>query len=528
MEPLHGYRHQPPLHALQWKRHFTIRRTTLYHGQDNRLRVPLGGSAIDEFFKNHNINFAPPRRYELLRKFLGQNSVHLLQDEAKLSPSDQRVLAMVDDRCDPCLNIPESASFQPMRQWGLGEYMNRPPQGLHARIYGMNAAMLYQHLSKNRKGVAERRVVYLVDITPLMGLALLSNVSYMQLSEVRSFLSRHVAFASHMGVSQARGFTLEFHLPHHVLRPNRVGFRDGRGLRRYRSLRPFESNDDDCIYEAQLSLIVLGVDDFFWVAYFCEDSYFRSVNPITEHLEDEVDGPSFGLRQCQFPVWDPRYYFLSVLSIRMSQVLMEWTVLVESIENDLDKHADIGQGSIDKFLEDDPSLRKTKEYTWILGTLRHLRNSLARLIATWTAFDTNNRVYFDLDVEGALCDKFREHFYEIRQVTAELGTLQMVLEQRIETLEKRSSVLVTASSLAESITATRQGDNIRLLTYITIIYLPVTLVTSAFSMNQVSTDIAWWKYWTSLLCLTCFTVAVAFGLQSLVPRLRHPNLNVWK
>ncbi|THC98636.1 hypothetical protein EYZ11_001914 [Aspergillus tanneri] len=297
-------------------------------------------------------------------------------------------------------------------------------------------------------------------------------------------------------MQQQRGFTLEFHLPHYVLRPDRPELRDGRGLRKSRSFLPPSSGSNDRIYEAQLSLVVIGVDEFFWMAYFSEDSYFRNSNQISEYLQDKTDGPSFGLRLCKFPIWDPRYYFLSILSIRMGQVTMEWRVLVETIEGRLDRHGEIDEDNLDEFLEDDPSLQKTKEFTWILCTLRRLRNSLARLIASWAAFDRNNSVYFDLDSDGALAAKFRECFFSVRQSTAELNTLQMVLEQRIETMEKMASVL----------------------------YLPVTLVTSAFSMNQVSNDIAWWKYWVSLFCLTSATVAVAVGLHLMVHQMRNSNI----
>lgn len=92
-------------------------------------------------------------------------------------------------------------------------------------------------------------------------------------------------------------------------------------------------------------------------------------------------------------------------------------------------------------MEDDPSLRKTKEYTWILVTLRRLRNLLARVVATLVSFDANNSVYFDLEAEGALYDRFRECFDQVRQLTAELATIRMVLEQRIEALEKMSDVV---------------------------------------------------------------------------------------
>ncbi|KGO61614.1 tumor suppressor protein, LOH1CR12 [Penicillium expansum] len=509
---------RPPLRSLKWRKEFSTRQTTLYHGQDNRLRVPADGSVIDEFFHRVNPNLSPPRRHELLKLFLEQTgalrSFTDIIGGGQSSPADRRVLAVIDDRCDPCLKImsmPESASFLSVRQWGSEEYMRRPPEGLNVRVCGVDAETLYTHLNQDRSGRAERRIIYMVDLTPLVALALISNVNYMHLPQVRSFLSRYVAFDSYMGVSQTREFTLEFHLPHYALRRDDYRLQDNRRLRKHRL---FRLSGQDAVYEAQLSLIVFGVDDFFWTAFFCEDAYFRASNPIAEYLQDEVDGPSSGLRMSRFPIWDPRYYFLSILVIRMSQITMEWAVLMEIIAGNLDKHDDL-------FLEDDPSLRKTKEYTWILGTLRRLRNLLARVIATLVSFDANNGVYFELEAEGALYDRFRECFYQVRQFTAELATVQMILDQQIETLEKMSDVLVNASSLAESITATRQGDNIRLLTYISIIYLPVTLVTGIFSMNHVGSENAWWKYWLCLICLTGGTITAAVGLQTILPRWRH-------
>ncbi|KAB8225606.1 hypothetical protein BDV33DRAFT_231018 [Aspergillus novoparasiticus] len=410
----------------------------------SRPRPTANRSVIDEFFNSASPDLVPPRRHELLRKFFDQTGARSFPEALNTTPADTRVLAMIDDRCDPCsqfTDMPGSTSFLPTRQWESEEYMRRPPKGIHRKICGADAGTLYDCLNKNRKGVAERRI-FGPDTTDGAG------------TDFRRYI---------------RGFTLEFHLPHYVLRPSQTKFQDRRGLRKHRFFRPPRSNDSDCIYEAQLSLVVSGVDDYFWTACFCEDSYFRGKNPIPDYLEDKVDGPSFGLRMSKYPIWDPRYYFLFILSIRMSQVAMEWAVIVGTLEGHLDKHGEIDEDSIDHFLEDEPSLLKTKEYTWILCTLRRLRNSLARLIATWTAFDINNSVYFNLDTDGALYDKFRECFQQIRQSTAELATQQMVLEQRIEMLEKMSGVLVNASSLAESITATRQGDNIRLLTYITIV-----------------------------------------------------------
>lgn len=154
MDPLNRSRH-PRLHSLQWRKDFSIRQTTFYHGQDKRLRVPTGGSVIDEFFRSFNPGLSPPRRHELLRLFLEQTgALRSFPDVigSQRSPANRRVLAVVDDRCDPCLKftgIPESAAFLPVRQWESDEYMRRPPEGLHARVCGLDAEMLYTHLNQD-------------------------------------------------------------------------------------------------------------------------------------------------------------------------------------------------------------------------------------------------------------------------------------------------------------------------------------------------------------------------------------------
>lgn len=107
---------------------------------------------------------------------------------------------------------------------------------------------------------------------------------------------------------------------------------------------------------------------------------------------------------------------------------------------------------------------RTKEYAWILGILRRLRNSLAKLITTFNAFETNHSVYFDLDADGALQDYFREHFNGIRKNAAELGALHMILEQRIETLEKMASLVCIDHSIfimAGLVLTTEAGERFR-------------------------------------------------------------------
>ncbi|PWY75527.1 hypothetical protein BO70DRAFT_98568 [Aspergillus heteromorphus CBS 117.55] len=243
------------------------------------------------------------------------------------------------------------------------------------------------------------------------------------------------------------------------------------------------------------------------------------------NVSQSMDAPSGGTVKQDAPIWEARYYFLTVLAVRLSQVTMEWTELVHAVEKSLAPYSEIDEIALLSFVEKGLGLERTKQRTWTLGILRRLRNSLAKLITAWHAFDSEQSSCLDLDAAGALPDRFREKFSQMRG--------------------KVSDVLVHASALLESITATRQGNNIEILIYITITYLPVSRITvrpsitqpgrsadskqSCFGMNQVPSDVARWSYWVSIIGLTVLTALVALTLPFGLAWWKAGGLcNVWR
>lgn len=95
----------------------------------------------------------------------------------------------------------------------------------------------------------------------------------------------------------------------------------------------------DYIYEARTSLMITGLDDWFWTAYCFADIKFKG-SEHRESIENYANpaGPlkppnsriptrdpiSCGKMEADRPIWNPRQYFLHILSIRMEQVKQEW------------------------------------------------------------------------------------------------------------------------------------------------------------------------------------------------------------
>ena len=140
---------------------------------------------------------------------------------------------------------------------------------------------------------------------------------------------------------------MEFHVPFYALRrgPEKQDNRrlDDHCLRTSRALplgRP-EEESHDFYHEAHASLLVTGVDEWVWTAYFCVDTYFGAESNWQSYPNigsSGHDGPTGGWIFQKHPFWNPREYFLAVLKRRMIQVTAEWTVLIDTYQQRLNHY----------------------------------------------------------------------------------------------------------------------------------------------------------------------------------------------
>lgn len=115
-------------------------------------------------------------------------------------------------------------------------------------------------------------------------------------------------------------------------------YTDSRGLRK--SFRMLNMKDEEeasiFFYEAQISVLLVGVDEWFWTVYCCVETFFNSERDPAWYDKCDFDGPTGAGRQASHPIWNPRGYFLLVLSRRINQVTKEWTNLVKALEDCLE------------------------------------------------------------------------------------------------------------------------------------------------------------------------------------------------
>jgi hypothetical protein len=149
-----------------------------------------------------------------------------------------------------------------------------------------------------------------------------------------------------------RTFGLHFHLPVYIWRTQaqlKTDLRQkyGRPLRRSRDLSFLNLSQDpggtaqqECLYEAQVSCLVTGLDDFAWVAYVFQDSYYQNPDDSASvessqyheyHDDPRMDPLCAGKYPSDRPIWLPREYFLRVYDVRVEQARKEWSNTVHTL-----------------------------------------------------------------------------------------------------------------------------------------------------------------------------------------------------
>jgi len=103
-------------------------------------------------------------------------------------------------------------------------------------------------------------------------------------------------------------------------------------------------NGVTCLYEAQISFTLTGIDHGVWTAYCAIDTYFESKGTVDDYRRWKgqcgfrADPIAADRLLTDNPIWPPREYFFKILEIRMEQVLKEWNWTVDRMEEEVKQY----------------------------------------------------------------------------------------------------------------------------------------------------------------------------------------------
>ncbi|KAF1950725.1 hypothetical protein CC80DRAFT_225667 [Byssothecium circinans] len=331
----------------------------------------------------------------------------------------------------------------------------------------LSAAQL--HESQKRKTIghvdlpdADRRLIYVSDIDILYLDALINTVLGDDAPVLKDTVWKHVALQTSLGVRiPTRGypvFRMELCVPFYALRtylPREETTNPTARVTRDLSflIRDFPGTRKTAhlnLHEVHVAVAICGISEKRWTAYCFEDTAYdpdraleeddfcydgANMDPIASTTHDGV------FLDANWPLREPRVYFITILRYRICQICFEWTGLIRTVEGIIHGYTD-GDLSFPK--ASGPSARENEEmvqaFEWTHKTLRlihKLLETLKKTHALWTQFTSPNGdvAYFtDQDSFSVRSkDRVQHSLAEIDEMFGGLGMHQA----RLEDLEKR-------------------------------------------------------------------------------------------
>jgi hypothetical protein len=205
---------------------------------------------------------------------------------------------------------------------------------------GLLRALELRQFNHEKLPDAARRLIYISDLSPDNIHALAATASSLHAPALRNAIYRHLVFRPSIAVKIPsvgfRTFQLELHLPFFILgkstppkktcgtlktKPDR-GWKDVSFLKLDTldsSVQSSEPNEVWSLQEAQISIVLTGIDDWRWTGYGFVDA---EVDGLLEDISKEelgFDQVARGEHEAKFPIWRPLDYWARVAEVRISQ-----------------------------------------------------------------------------------------------------------------------------------------------------------------------------------------------------------------
>ena len=172
----------------------------------------------------------------------------------------------------------------------------------------------------------------------------------------------------------------------------------------------------------------------------------------------------------------------------------------------------------DKLLFEDNNLTYTRRYFWAFNALRSINQSIDSLVTTYRETFTDpiwNGLHPEIwphpAPDSPQAKHYRSQLAPLRDSLShsinELLVIQKKNEQTRQEIIILREQLLAGSSIKESRRSIERGDNMKMLTSISVIFLPLTFVTSVFGMTEFHIAPSEWQF-PAIMVLVCVPVIV--------------------
>ncbi|KAM0185492.1 hypothetical protein ACHAPC_005087 [Botrytis cinerea] len=224
---------------------------------------------------------------------------------------------------------------------------------------------------------------------------------------------------------------------------------------------------------------------------------------------------------------------LECIGLALSNVIERWRTLNFPFRELLDENfLDIEQYS--NLLFDDEKFTRSRKYFWAIGCLTEVDNVLSDNIKQWDIYyqERLQPLLDDTDIIhrlDAAClyppavwetsrghDMLKQLKKSIQQVQTHVNTLKELrneFSRKLETTKALRDGLFNASALVESRASTRLGENVKLLTYVSIFYLPLAFCAALWAIPNIQESSTKGPFITTTFIVGAITYAIVLNMD---------------
>ena len=165
----------------------------------------------------------------------------------------------------------------------------------------------------------------------------------------------------------------------------------------------------------------------------------------------------------------------------------------------------------DNLLFDDASFSRSRKYFWAIDCLSEFVTSIADNINQWELF-REARVEPLMRIH-ALPDLDQQMFRNVEKQYRILINQRKYFQQKLTSTVALRDALFNASTVIESRASTRLGENVKLLTFVSIFFLPLSFCTSLWSVNVMFSTNA---LLATVILVGCSTYFLVLNINTIV------------